>query len=176
MLVVRAAAYAARVLIGVDTSGKFLTGKAYEPTAVAAATATEETFSEIGEWAGAALQRWGIADKHSELHAKKLRAEEKREICEMLAARDDVRLTAVLTDTLLLRSPEALAFHRERQVRNAREGRPSTPEGKAREEAIIALLEDPALSDGEYALAAILPLVTTAAVQQALCFSSTARR
>lgn len=90
--------------IGVDASGKFLTGKPYEPTVVGAAVGTVGTFAEIGDWTADALARWGVADRFDELHAKKLRAHEKLEVCQMLAERGDVRLAAVMTDTLLLGS------------------------------------------------------------------------
>ena len=86
--------------IGVDASGKFLTGQRYEPTVVAAAVGAESTFTEIGEWTREALQRWNLADKHVELHAKKLRGPEIRQVCEMLAERGDVRL-AVLPSELV---------------------------------------------------------------------------
>jgi hypothetical protein len=158
------------VEIGVDTSGKFLTGEPYEPTVVAAAVGTATTFAEIGAWTTDALTRWGLADKFDELHAKKLHSHEKLEICKMLADRGDVRLAAVATDTLLLGSAAALAKHRERQLAVAREVRPTTAEGAKRRADLLELLENEALADGEYALAAILPLVTTRVVQQALCF------
>ena len=160
----------AAVDVGIDTSGKFLTGEPYEPTVVAAAVASRATFDEIGHWIRAALERWGIADRLHELHAKKLRADEKLEVCKMLAERGDVRLAAVVTDTLLLGSPAALAKHRERQLALALEGRPITVDGKQRRMDLLTLLGDPTLSDGEYGLAAMLPLVITSAVQQALCF------
>jgi hypothetical protein len=166
----RVEGYGGCVEIGVDTSGKFLTGEPYEPTVVAAAVGTAATFVEIGDWTRDALARWGLADRFDELHAKKLRAHEKLEICEMLAERGDVRLAAVVTDTLLLGSPAALAKHRQRQLALARERRPTTVQGEQRQADLLAFLGDDALSDGEYALAAILPLVTTSVVQQALCF------
>lgn len=156
--------------IGVDTSGKFLTGEPYEPTVVAAAVGTAATFAEIGDWTRDALARWGLADRFDELHAKKLRTHEKVELCEMLAERGDVRLAAVVTDTLLLGSAAALAKHRQRQLTLARARRPTTAEGEQRQADLLAFLGDDALSDGEYALAAILPLITTSVVQQALCF------
>ncbi|MEA2169113.1 MAG: hypothetical protein QOF76_2413 [Solirubrobacteraceae bacterium] len=156
--------------IGVDTSGKFLTGEPYEPTVVAATVGSAETFAEIGGWTNAALERWGVADRIDELHAKKLRSHEKLEVCRMLADRGDVRLAAVATDTLLLGSVAALAKHRDRQLGNARAMRPQTVEGRRRKLDIIEFLGDEALSDGEYALAAILPLVGEAIVQQALCY------
>jgi hypothetical protein len=88
----------------------------------------------------------------------------------MLADRADVRLAAAVTDTLLLGSPAALTKHRERQLAVARAMRPTTEEGKHRRSDLLEFLADEALSDGEYALAAMLPLVGSAIVQQAICF------
>jgi hypothetical protein len=159
--------------IGVDASGKFGTGSGFEPTVVAAAVGTDRTFAEIREWGDRALGRWGIADRFDELHAKKLRPNERLEICEMLAERGDVRLSAVVTDPGLLGSAEAVALHRRRQREMAENTSPSTAEGQQRRRELLALLADPALQDGEYLLGACLPMVLTQAAQQAFCFFRT---
>lgn len=86
-----------------------------------------------------------MSDRLDELHAKKLRAHEKLEVCEMLAARGDVRLAAVVTDTLLLGSAAALAKHRERQLDIARSLRGSTDGGKQRRADLLTFLADEAL-------------------------------
>jgi hypothetical protein len=130
--------------IGVDASGKFSTGPGFEPTVVAAAVAADGTFAEIERWAGEELDRWGIADRHDELHAKKLRGDEKREICQMPSERGDVRLAAVVTDPGLLGSAEAVALHRRRQRHQAAMS-PKTEEGKQRQRELLALLNDEAL-------------------------------
>jgi hypothetical protein len=162
-----------QVRIGVDASGKFATGSGFEPTVVAAAIASDGTFRQIREWADDALRRWGIADRFDELHAKKLRPNERLEICEMLAERGDVRLSGVVTDPGLLGSAEAVALHRRRQRAKAEDASPATPEGQHRQRELLALLADEALQDGEYLLGACLPLVLTQAAQQAFCFFGT---
>jgi hypothetical protein len=158
------------VQIGIDTSGKFSTGSGFESTVVAAAVGTDATSAEIGAWAADALQRWGLADRLSELHARELRMHRKLEICEMLAERGDVRLAAVVTDPGLLGSAEAVSLHRRRQREKATSTPATTAEGRQRRFDLVELLEDEALHDGEYLLGACLPLVLTQAAQQAFCF------
>lgn len=158
------------MLIGVDTSGKFEFG-AYEPTVVAAAVAPEETARELAQWTTDALQRWGRAGTLSELHAQELGWPERREVCEMLAARDDLRLAAVVTDSLLLRSPAALRRHRERQIEKIELlPSPTTQRGRDLRERALELLRGEQLTDGDYALIAVLPMIAMAAAQRAVAF------
>ena len=159
------------VRIGIDTSGKFKTKKGvFESTVVAAAVGTDQAFDEIAAWTSATLSRWGISDRFAELHAKKLRPHEKLEICQMLAARGDLRLAAVVTDSGLLGSPMAIARHRERQCEKAVVMQPRTWEGEQRQEELLALLRNPALHDDEYLLAACLPRVLAQVTQRAFGF------
>lgn len=157
--------------IGIDTSGKFSTDRGtFQSTVVAAAAGTDQAFDEIAAWTDTALDRWGVADRFSELHAKKLRSHEKVEICQMLKSRGDLRLAAVITDPGLLGSSAAVAGHRKRQQEKAALMRPQTSEGKQRQHDLLALLGDPALHDDEYLLAACLPLVLAQVTQRAFGF------
>jgi hypothetical protein len=156
--------------IGVDVSGSFDMGEGFEPTVSAAAIAASGTFEEIDRWTADALKRWGLDHKLGELHAKELFAEKVREACEMLSSRDDVRLAAVITDSQLLRSTEAVARHRERQRKLAEQTQAKTEEGRKRRAAVLALLGDPKLKGPAYALAATLPVLAASALQQALCY------
>jgi len=159
------------VRIGIDTSGKFSTEQGgFQSTVVAAAVGTDQAFDEIAAWTDTALARWGIADRFSELHAKKLRAREKVEICHMLADRGDLRLAAVVTDPGLLGSAAAVVRHRERQDEKAELMRPRTSEGEQRQRDLVVLLRNPALHDDEYLLAACLPLVLAQVTQRAFGF------
>jgi hypothetical protein len=158
------------VRIGIDTSGKFSTGPGFKSTVVAAAAGTDDAFDEIAAWTVAALRRWGIADRLDELHAKKLRAHEKLQVCEMLADRGDVRLAALATDPGLLRSADAVAGHRRPQRDKVWSSRAHTADGCQRRDDALALLDDPALHDDEYLLAACLPLILSAITQRAIGF------
>jgi hypothetical protein len=158
------------VRIGIDTSGKFSTGPEFESTVVAAAVGTDDAFAEVGAWTVAALDRWGLAHKLDELHAKKLWAAEKLEICQMLADRGDGQLAAVATDPGLLGSSEAVSRHRSRQRERALETRPTTAAGQDRHDALLQLLDDETLHDDEYLLVACLPLVLTDLAQRAFAF------
>lgn len=159
--------------IGVDVSGTFEMGEGFEPTVTAAAIGAASTFAEIGRWTADALERWGLAHKLRELHAKELFANKVREVCHMLAARDDLRLAAVVTDSQLLRSAAAVARRRELQRARAEEARPETEDGRRRRDAVLALLDDPKLRDAAYAFGTTLPVVATLALQQALCYFRT---
>lgn len=98
------------MIIDLDASGEFETSAVeYRSTVVAAAVASGGAFREIGAWIETALERWGISERCDELHAEQLHEPERLEVLEMLAARDDVRLSAVFTDPLLLRSREVIA-------------------------------------------------------------------
>ena len=155
------------MVIGVDTSGKFLTGPDYQPTVAAAAVGPPRAFEEIGSWTSDALVRWGLSGRPGELHAAELNVAERREVSQMLAERGDIRLAAVATDSLLLGSSDALSHHRHRQREKAATARPRTEEGKRRLNQILNLLDSRGLTDGDYALAAVLPLLSTAALQRA---------
>jgi hypothetical protein len=155
------------MLIGVDTSGKFLTAPDYQPTVAAAAVGPAGAFEEIGAWTSDALVRWGVSDRLGELHAAELNVAEKIEVCRMLAERSDIRLAAVATDSLLLGSSHALSHHRHRQREKAATARPRTEEGKRRLGQVLKLLDSRGLTDGDYALVAVLPLLSTAALQRA---------
>jgi Protein of unknown function (DUF3800) len=159
--------------IGVDVSGSFAAGAGFEPTVSAAAIGASGTFGEIANWTVDALKRWGLDHKLSELHAKELFADKVREVCQMLGARDDLRLAAVITDSQLLRSPQAVARHREQQRALAEKTRARTEEGRQRRESVLASLENPKLKGAAYALAATLPVLATSALQQALCYFRT---
>jgi hypothetical protein len=156
--------------IGVDASGVFVMGEGFKPTVTAAAIGAASTFEEIERWTAGALERWGLGHKLSELHAKELFADKVREVCQMLSAREDLRLAAVVTDSQLLRSAAAVARHRERQQALAEETRAMTEEGRRRRAAVLALLDDPKLRDAAYAFGATLPVLVTLALQQALCY------
>lgn len=156
--------------MGVDASGKFETGSGFEPATVGAAVAPEYACDEVAEWIRQAAMRWG-RDDLKELHAADLDWTGRLEACEMLAARDDVRLAVVATDQLLLGSAEAVALHRRRQRDHAiAQPDPGTTEGKERLDALSSLLGNPRFLDHEYVLAAVLPLVVIMALQQALCY------
>jgi hypothetical protein len=158
------------VRIGVDTSGKFTTNQGgFKSTAMVAAVGTDGAFQEIAAWTHSALSRWGIADRFSELRAKKLRAHEKLEVCQMLAERGDVRLAAVVTDPGLLGSSATVKRHRERQVEKAMTISPQTADGEQRQEELLALLQD-VLQDDDYLLAACLPLVLVEVTKRAFAF------
>jgi hypothetical protein len=158
------------VLIGVDASGKFLTGPGYEPTVVAAAVGPQHAFDEIAAWTADALSRWSLAGKLAELHANELNVSEMLETCQMLSGREDIRLAAVATDSLLLGSSAALAHHRCRQLTMAGSSRARTEEGARRREQVLKLLESPRLRDDDYAFAVVLPLLTTAILQRAFAY------
>ncbi len=88
----------------------------------------------------------------------------------MLADRGDIQLAAIATDPGLLGSSEAVSRHRSRQRERAREMRPRTAEGRRRRDAPLHLLNDEALHDDEYLLAACLPLVLSDIAQRAFAF------
>ncbi len=88
----------------------------------------------------------------------------------MLRARKDVRLAAVATDSLLLNSTAALNHHRRRQLAKAENGSARTHDGIRRRRRVLDLLESPRLIDGDYAFAAVLPLLVTASMQRAFGF------
>ncbi|MDX6587685.1 MAG: hypothetical protein QOI31_2158 [Solirubrobacterales bacterium] len=156
--------------IGVDTSGKFETFPAFHATVVAAAAAPEHAMAEIEAWTDDALVRWDLADDLGELHAKELRAEHRLEVCQMLADRGDVRLAAIVTDSGLLGSPEAVQLHRRRQRCRAGKTSARSEEGGRRRQALLQLLDSRSLRDHEYLLAACLPLVLAQIAQRLFGF------
>jgi hypothetical protein len=162
--------YRPEMQIGVDVSGAFSASPGFEPTVTAAAIGSETTFAEIDSWTTETLRRWGLARKLRELHAKELRTAKVGEVCEMLSERDDVRLAAVVTDSQLLRSPAAIARHRERQLEIAERPMACTVEGARRQQRTLELLSDPRFKGPAYAFGATLPILVVLALQQAFCY------
>jgi hypothetical protein len=155
------------VLIGVDASGKFLTGPEYQPAVAAAAVGPTTAFEDIEAWTKDSLGRWELSGQLTELHANELKTSEMRETCQMLNARRDIRLAAIATDSLLLNSAAALEHHRRRQLAKACSSSARTEAGVQRRRQVLKLLENPGLVDGDYAFAATLPLLSAAVLQRA---------
>jgi hypothetical protein len=84
----------------------------------------------------------------------------------MLAGRGDVRFAAVLIDPGMLGPAEALSKHRGRQRQLAESRVARTSEGTKRKAALLELLGNPALSDGEDAQMACLPRLLMAELQR----------
>lgn len=159
--------------LGIDASGKFSTAEGFEPSVLAGAVMPAAASAEIAAWTAEAIDRWG-ADRLTELHAKEMSWDARSETCQMLAARDDIRLTAVVTDQLLLGSAAAVAKHRERQLDKLRtRPDPRTSEGRELRKVVEGLLEDERLADHEYVLGALIPLVAFGSLQQTLCYFRT---
>lgn len=165
--------------IGIDASGSFQAepGSAgFHCSAVAAATVPAVAMEAIADWTRGKLVEWERPGL-KELHAQQMDWDQRREACEMLAARDDLHVATVVTSTEFLRSPGAVANHRARQLRLGEDalGRAKTEAGRERGERACRLLEGgqvggSRLGDAEYVRAAMAPLAVLGAVQRAFCF------
>jgi hypothetical protein len=133
-----------QVIIGLDASGNFPAGgQGFESSAVAAATVPEKARANITAWTAGRSEAWNRADL-SELHANQLEPHERREVCGMLSARDDLHVAVIITSNLLLRSEEMVAGHRQRQLAVAEQAATSaiTEEGRRRGETAARPLDN----------------------------------
>lgn len=165
------------MIIGLDASGNFPAGgQGFESSAVAAATVPEKARANITAWTAGRSEAWNRADL-SELHANQLEPHERREVCGMLSARDDLHVAVIITSNLLLRSEEMVAGHRQRQLAVAEQAATSaiTEEGRRRGETAARLLDNQRvgrarMNDSSSIAAAMMPQVVMGAVQRAFCF------
>jgi len=167
------------MVIGLDASGDFAappTTEGFGSSAVAAATMPREGRSEIARWTEQRLIAWGREDL-GELHAAALNWDQRREVCAMLGARDDLHAAVIATSNVLLRGQNAVEAHRARQLGVAETSLAGakTDAGRRRGERAVRLLAggrvgQSRLSDREYVLAAMVPPAVMNAAQRAFCF------
>jgi hypothetical protein len=162
--------------IGLDLSGNFSAGSGFESSAVAAATVPDRARTEIGVWTRARFEEWG-REEIPELHASILTPDERRAVCEMLAARGDLHAAVIVTTSELLRGTEMVQGHRDRQLEIAEEAIKSavTEAGRERGERAAKLLRGlrvarSRMNNASYVGAAMAPMAIIGAVQRAFCF------
>lgn len=166
------------MIIGIDARGSFAatTSDGFESSAVAAAIVPEGARDQIAAWTEGRLAAWDREDL-GELHAAPMNWEQRREVCAMLGARDDLHAAVVVTSNLLLRSEDAVTAHRSRQCVLAQVAldRATSDEGHRRGERVVRLLAgrrvgQSRLNNREYILAAMVPQAVMGAAQRAFCF------
>ena len=166
------------MIIGLDASGTFaaLEVDGFECSAVAAVALPTSTRDEVRNWTESKLGEWRRAGLR-ELHAQEMDWPERLETCQMLSERDDIHVAVVLTNSMLLRSPGAVANHRKRQLQFAEESLAgaTSDAGRRRGEAVCRLQAasasvKAASSDQDYVRGAMAPRAIFDGVQRAICF------